>query len=930
MADAPALNVWPHVDVSNVLASGMLRTLLIALALTLTTTAVAAKPSIADKLEIKSETFRLKNGLTVVVHEDKKAPIVAINVWYHVGSKDELPGRSGFAHLFEHLMFNGSEHFNTDYFKALGAMGATDLNGTTNRDRTNYFQTVPKGGLDRVLFLESDRMGHLLGAIDQARLDEQRGVVQNEKRQGENRPYGLVFNEANKVLFPSHHPYAFPRGTVIGSMEDLDAATLKDVHEWFKTWYGPQNAVVVLAGDITVAEAKAKAEKFFGHIPAGPPQPRHGAWAEQLSHDVKKVLEDRVPQARLYRMWVAPAVTHDDSDALDLAALLLGDGKTSRLYQRLVVKDQLCTDVSAGLWAGEIAGQFMLIATAKPDASMAAIEKAIDEEVASFLKAGPKAPELERQQTATLAAFARGLERVGGFGGKSDILASSAVYFGDANAWKGALMRTEKATTKQVQSAAQRWLGAPKLDLVVQPFGTYENASAGVDRKKMPELEVTPVTPFPTLKRATLKNGLKVVLVERKGVPVVDVRLSFGRGSSGDNASKAGLAQLAMNMLDEGTKKRSATQIAEAADGLGASLSTWSGLEDSGVTLRTLRATLDGSLALFGEVVLQPSFPQADFERTRQQQLANITQELNNPNAIAARLAPKLVFGASHTYALPRSGVEASVKALTRDDVAAWYAQTAKAGSSTVFVAGDLTLDQVVPMLEKAIGGLAAGEAPAVAIKPAQPPAGGFIYLVDRPGSVQSIIFAGHATSPLDVKKEVAIESMNRIIGGDFMSRLNMNLREDKHWSYGVRSSVQDSKGPRMFSVTAPVQTDKTSESVAEVHKELTAFVGKAPVNVEEFNRVQDDRVLRLAGQWETIAAVQSSVAWQVGYGFPDDYFQGMAERLRALKRDDITAAAKDVIKPGQLVWIVVGDRSKIEAGLRALKLGEVKVIAAE
>ncbi len=896
-----------------------------------TTPGAKGKPSIVDTLDIKAETFTLPNGLTLVVHEDHKAPIVAVNVWYHVGSKDEAPGRSGFAHLFEHLMFNGSEHFNTDYFKALGAMGATDLNGTTNRDRTNYFQNVPVSGLDRVLFLESDRMGHLLGVIDQPRLDEQRGVVQNEKRQGENQPYGQVFNEANKVLFPSHHPYAYPRGTVIGSMEDLDAATLKDVQDWFKAWYGPQNATVVIAGDVDPKVVLEKVTRYFGHIPAGPPLPRQGPWAEPLRASVKKVIEDRVPQTRLYRMWVTPDLNAVDHDHLQLAAALLGRGKTSRLFKRLVYTDQIATDVSAGVWEGEVAGQFIVTATVKPGVPLEKVEAAVDAELAAFFKTGPKPDELQRLKTSTLAGVARGLERIGGFGGKSDLLARSVVFSGSTDAWKRALQRLEQATPAQVQAAAKRWLDAPRLDLVVQPFAKLDNAAAGVDRSRLPELGAAPAATFPTLQRATLKNGLKVVLVERKGVPVVDVRLLLPRGTSSDSADTAGLARLAMNALDEGTTKRSAIALSEALDGLGASLSTGAGLETSTVALQTLQATLDDSLALFAEVLLSPSYPAADVARIQQQQLAGIAQEKNNPGGIAGRLAPKLVYGAGHPYALPSSGYEATVQKLGREQIGAWLSSTLKPGSSTLLVAGDLTMAELLPRLEKHLGRWSPGETaplsvPTVTATTTTPT----IYLIDRPGSLQSQILVASLAPPTNTPAEIAIEGLNTILGGDFNSRLNMNLREDKHWSYGVRSGLGDARGQRLFTVSAPVQTDKTAESLTEIHKELTGIVGAKAPSAEEFARIQADRILKLPGQWETLGAVQGAVAWQVTYGLPDDYFQGYAARLQALKREDVVAVTPSVVKPQQLVWVVVGDRAKIEAGLRALKLGEVKVVAAE
>ncbi len=889
----------------------------------------SAKTALSKTIELKAEKFVLDNGLTLIVHEDHKAPIVAVNVWYHVGAKDEAPGKSGFAHLFEHLMFNGSENFNTDYFKALGAMGGTDLNGTTNRDRTNYFQNVPVNGLDKLLFLESDRMGHLLGVIDQARLDEQRGVVQNEKRQSENQPYGQVFNEANKVLFPSHHPYAYPRGTVLGSMEDLDAASLKDVQDWFKTWYGPTNATLVIAGDIDAKTAVEKVKKYFGDLPAGPPLVKRGPWADRLTSTVRKEIEDRVPQTRLYKFWVTPASTTADNDYLNIATSVLAQGKTSRLFKRLVYTEQIATDVSAGIFDGELAGQAIVSATVKPGVDLAKVERAIDEELATFLEKGPTADELERLKTQAVAGFIRGLERIGGFGGKSDVLAESQVYGGSPDAWRESLERYETATPQQVQAAAKAWLGAPHLDLVVKPFGTFTNAATGVDRKTLPPLGPPPPVAFPGLQRATLKNGLQIVLAERKGLPLLDVRLRVAAGTSGDSVANAGLASLSMDLLDEGAGKRSAIEISEALQRLGATLGTGASLDVSVVSLSALKTNLEPSLALMADVVLNPTLPQADFERLKNQRLAGIKQEKNNPTGIALRLAPKLYFGEGHPYALPSSGsgLEASVAKLTRDDVAAWVKASLKPGSSTLAVVGDISLAELVPLLEKTFGSWAAGAGPKVTVPTIELAKKPTVWLVDRPGSQQSIILVGHPALPTNNPDELAIEGFNIVLGGDFNSRLNMNLREDKHWSYGVRTFFGDAKGQRTFALLAPVQTDKTKESLAEVQKEVTELLGKRPTTVEEFDRIQADRVLKLPGRWETLGAVQGAVGAVLNYGLADDFFITYADAVKALTKASYDAAAKQVLKPQSLIWVVVGDRAKIEKGVRELKLGEVTVV---
>ncbi|MGH6693585.1 MAG: M16 family metallopeptidase, partial [Gammaproteobacteria bacterium] len=490
---------------------------LVALA-TLAVGAVAA----AAEIDIPFKKFVLDNGLTLIVHEDHKAPIVAVNVWYHVGSKNEKPGKTGFAHLFEHLMFNGSEHFNTDYFKAMDRIGATDLNGTTNFDRTNYFQNVPNTALDTVLWLESDRMGHLLGVIDQPRLDEQRGVVQNEKRQGENQPYGRAFLNIFENTYPKGHPYSW---SVIGSLEDLDAASLEDVKSWFKSYYGAANAVITVAGDVDAEAVRKSVEQNFGDIPAGPPVERQRSWVARRAGEHRQVMQDRVPQARVYKAWNIPEWGDIDTEHLDLVSDLLTAGKTSRLYERLVYKDQIATDVNSFVYAREIGSLFILSATAQPGQDLAKVEKAIDEEMRRLLADGPTAEELARVKTQNRAEFVRGVERIGGFGGKSDILAQNEVYGGDPSLYKRWLQRVTSVSETDLREAASRWLADGAFVLEVSPYPEYKTVETAVDRSKLPEPDSFPASRFPDLSKGALPNGMKLILARRTAVPVVRFHL---------------------------------------------------------------------------------------------------------------------------------------------------------------------------------------------------------------------------------------------------------------------------------------------------------------------------------------------------------------------------------------------------------------------
>ncbi len=893
-----------------------------------TAVAAPAAPKLPEIPEIPFVRTVLPNGLTLVVHEDHKAPIVAVNVWYHVGSKNERAGKTGFAHLFEHLMFNGSEHFDDDWFKVLERIGATDLNGTTNTDRTNYFQNVPVSALDTVLWMESDRMGHLVGAITQAKLDEQRGVVKNEKRQGENQPYGLVDEVMTPSIYPRGHPYSW---TVIGSMEDLSAASLDDVKDWFRTYYGASNAVLVVAGDVKPDDVKARVERYFGDVPPGQPIPKQEAWVAKRSGEQRQVLQDRVPQARVYLVWNTPPWGSVDDDHLGLVASVLASGKTSRLYRRLVYDEQIATDVSASTGTAEIGSTFYVEATVKPGGDPARVEKAIREELSRFDASGPTADELVRAKTTRLAGFVRGVERIGGFGGKSDVLAESQVYGGSPDFYKVRLGRVRSATAAQVRDAARRWLSDGVYVLTVVPFPERQAAATGVDRSKRPEPGAAPAPAFPAFTRHQLSNGLTVIVAERHAVPEVQLDLLVDAGYASDQLGAPGGAKLAAAMLDEGTASRSALAISDELQRLGARLETSSNLDTSVVSMSALRANLAPSLALLADVVLNPVFPEADFGRLRAQQLAALQQEAVQPVTAALRILPRLLYGEGHAYASPLtgSGTVAAVERLTRADAARWHTTWVRPNNATLVVVGDTTAKEIVPQLERLLGAWKPGEVPRKNLAAGSLPAGARVYLLDRPGSIQSVVIAGQLAPPRANPQEIAQTAMNTVLGGAFTSRLNMNLREDKHWSYGARTSLFDARGPRPFFALAPVQADKTGETVVEMKKELNGIRGGRPFTADEVDMARGTLTLALPGRWETARAVASSIAQLVRFGFDDRYFDTYPGKVRALGVQDLAAAAQ-LIEPDRLTWVIIGDRAKIEPGLRALKLGELRLVDAD
>jgi zinc protease len=890
------------------------------------TKASASAAASVPRIDIPYKQFTLKNGLTLLVHEDHKAPIAAVNIWYHVGSKNEPQGRSGFAHLFEHLMFNGSENFNQDWFKALEKVGATDLNGTTNEDRTNYFQNVPLSALDMVLWLESDRMGHLLNAIDQAKLDEQRGVVQNEKRQGDNEPYAIADELVTKAVWPASHPYSH---TVIGSMEDLNAASLDDVKEWFKTYYGPSNAVLVVAGDVNPEDVKQRVEKYFGDIPPGPPVAHFKEWVAKRSDSSRQMAYDQVPQPRIFKVWNIPGATTREGTYLDLLSDVLVSDKASRLYKRLVYDDQSASNVGAFLDAREIGSLFYVDVTGKADADAAKLEKALDEEMARLLRDGPTADELNRVRTQYFARFIRGAERIGGFGGKSDILARSFVYGDSADQYKQVLKWIETATVDDLKKAGNKWLTEGDYTLTILPFPKFAPAATGADRKQLPQPATPPAPKFAEAKRTTLSNGMNLVVAERHDVPVVNLNLVVDAGYAADQFASPGTASLALNMMDEGTATKDALQISTELARLGANLTTGSNLDSSFVTLSALKTQLDASLGLWADVLLNPSFKQSDLDRLKTLQIAGIEREKASPQPLALRVLPRFIYGEGHAYSNPLtgSGTASSVAKITRDDLVKFHSTWFKPNNATLVVVGDTTLAEIQPKLESLLASWKRGDAPKKNIATVAHNAKPVVYMVDKPGAAQSVIIAGVVAPPKSAPEDLAISTMNTILGGAFVSRLNMNLREDKHWSYGAGSFLPAAVGQRMFIAFAPVQTDKTKESVVEMQKELKEILKDRVLTADELANAKTRMSQSLPGRWETANAVSNSLSEIVQYRLPLDYWETYPGRVKDMSLTDANAAAVQVVRPENLVWVIVGDRSKIEKGVRDLNLGEVRFL---
>ena len=878
--------------------------------------------------DIEFETFTLDNGLTVVVHEDRKVPMVAVNIWYHVGSKNEKPGKTGFAHLFEHLMFNGTENYNAEYFEPFEKIGATDQNGTTNSDRTNYFQNVPTNALDLALWMESERMGHILNVIDQDKLDEQRGVVQNEKRQGENQPYGQVWNAIGEAVFPKGHPYSW---SVIGSMDDLNAATLDDVKEWFETYYGPTNAVLALAGDIDVETAKIKVQEYFGDIPGGPPLTKPKKWIAKRSEQTREVMEDNVPQTRIYKVWNVAEDGTNEAQALDLASSTLAGSKNSPLYQELVYKTGLASGVSAFYYGREIAGLFVIVATVASGQDPDEVEKVIDDTLEKYLQRGPDTKLLKNIKTSSISSLTNGLQRIGGFGGKSDILATYQTLYGDAGAFREQLSIYLNTSAVDIKKAANKWLTSGDYVLSIVPAKKTSVVKSQVDRSKgIPYPTEKLSYSFPKIQSAVLDNGSKLVLAERNDLPLVNLEVVFNKGWAIESNEQQGLTNFTMSMMDEGTKKYSSLDFAEAQERLGSGIGYGSSIDTTYASLSSMKVNLEATLDLFKEGLLNPIFPQAELDKVKKRWLDSIDQQLNNPGSVANRKIRGLVYGEGHPYAKESSsGLKETVEQFTREDLIQMHSLLTNPSDSTFIVTGDISLNEATELLNKKFNDWTSqtSDINPIDLFTVEDQSEPRVFLIDKPGAIQSYILAAQLLPPTNSDDDILIDYMNYAIAGSFTSRINMNLREDKSWSYGVRTSTGYSQGQRLMRMTAPVQTDKTAPAILEVLREYNQYVNDSPITADELSKIKNARTLRLPGQYETLGALLGGMEDIVKYNRDFDYLDTIADKRNAILLEDVRSASKKYLDTNKWTWVIVGDLSQIESPVRELNIGKVEIL---
>ncbi|MBG8556363.1 M16 family metallopeptidase [Hymenobacter guriensis] len=901
---------------------------------------VTAKPG---EVVIPYEKYVLPNGLTLVVHEDHSDPIVHVDVTYHVGSARETIGKSGFAHFFEHMMFQGSDNVGDEqHFKLVSAAGGT-LNGSTNRDRTNYFETLPNNQLETALWLEADRMGFLLDAVTQPKFENQRSTVKNERGQNyDNRPYGLAGEMVSKNLYPYGHPYSW---MTIGYLEDLDRSDVNDLKNFFLRWYGPNNATLTVGGDVKPADVVRLAEKYFGSINRGPAVQNMKLPAPKLTQDRYVSYEDNVrfPMLRM----VLPTVPryHPDEPALDALAEILGGGNNSLLYKNLV-KNQKAIQANAGHPTAELAGEFTFTAVGFPGKGLDSLEMVVRKSLAEFEKRGVTDEDLQRFKATREAQTIDGLASVSG---KVSELASAQTFTGSPNRITQDLKELRALTKADVLRVYNQYIkGKKAVILSVVPKGgknlvaradnytvskegftmpkdeyaglTYKKATDNFDRKQQPKSGTNPVVQVPAFWQQTMPNGLKVIGSRNAEIPKVTMQLTIpgGHRLAQQTPGKAGLAALTAAMLSEGTQKYTPEQFSAALEKLGSSIDVVAGEDNTTIYVESLTKNLDATLALLEESLLRPRFDAQDFARVKKQTLENIASQNVQPVAIANNTFARLIYPSGDIMRVPAIGSTASVQTLTLDDVKQFYQQNYAPNISNLVVVGDVAEAQLLPKL-KFLQTWAKKDvalpAPATAAMPTEKTR---VYFVNKDGAAQSEIRIGYLGMPYDATGEYYRAGLaNYLLGGAFNSRINLNLREDKGYTYGARSGFRGSKYAGPFTAQAGVRADATAASVKEFMKELQNY--RNGISDDELQFVQASIGQSDALRYETGRQKAAFLGRIVEYDLDKGYVQQQSDILRNLKKEDVQALAQKYLPTDNMYIVVVGDRAKAFPGLSEL-----------
>nr|WP_275978018.1 pitrilysin family protein [Idiomarina rhizosphaerae] len=864
--------------------------------------------------------FTLPNGLTTLVYNNSTVPNVFVGVWYRVGSKDEPKGKTGFAHLFEHLMFQQTPNRQQEYFLPFDKAGATGMNGTTNKDRTNYYATVPSNALDMALWMESDRMAHMADGITQEMLNEQREVVKNEKREGELKPGAKVHERFDRMFYPEGHPYAH---SIIGSMDDLNNASLDDVKQWFEDYYGASNAVLVLAGDVDVDTAKAKVSYYFGDAPAGKPIDRVEQWVPSLDSVKRDIAYDKVGTATISRAWPLPNGDSKATSLLHLAGLTLTGSNTTPLQRILVDEKQVALNVSAGVSPSAISSIFRLTMTLRPGVTTEQADAALNDALQQYFTEGPDEDRLEAIATGANVSLIRSLESNSAIGNhlvNGYILQNDPLFFLKQRDW------IRNASADEIRQLTKTWLSKPYFESVLLPLPKFQDGQVEVDRSEIPKPDAFDgkVT-FPEITETTLTNGMKLVVAERHNLPVVDAILQFNTGSLAEKAYATDVATHTFGLLRLGTKRSDKQALTRSIDAIGMNFSSAAGERFSSVSWGSLTEYVDDSFGLVAEMLREPSFPQVEIDRIISNVDAFYDNYESNPMQASNAIYQRALWGKSHPYG--KIDTRSESKQISRDAVVDFHDNEIGPNNATLYLIGDITLEHATQLANNYFGDWRQVQPSALGNVPVAEPEQAKIILLDVPGAQQSSITAGQLLAPFKADIVATETLVNDALGGSFHGRLNMNLREDKGWAYGFYSSISNApKGQRVFSANGSVQTDKTAASMREIKREISLYIGDQPLTAEELERDRISSIRAIPSHFSSGASFLSSIVSSATFGLPYDRAEGTIGRYQQVQLKQARELAKQTFKPEQLTWVIAGDLSKIEDDIRALNFGEIEV----
>ncbi|SHI11647.1 M16 family metallopeptidase [Ferrimonas marina] len=896
-----------------------------------------------DELVIPYNKYELANGLTVILHQDNSDPLVHVDVTYHVGSAREELGKSGFAHFFEHMMFQGSQNVaDEQHFEIVTEAGGT-LNGTTNSDRTNYYETVPANQLEKMLWLEADRMGFLLPAVTETAFENQRDTVKNERGQRvDNRPYGRLFERTSQALYPQDHPYSWP---VIGWMEDLDRGTVEDLRRFFLRWYGPNNATLTIGGDIDIEQTLVWVDKYFGTIPRGPEVENAPKQPATLSADRYISMEDRVHLPLIYLSYPTVYARHEDEAALDLLARILGGGKTSIFYKNLV-KEGYAVQAQVGHPCRELACEFTLFALANPGKSpqLAEIETIIRASIAEFDQRGVTEDDLLKAKVNHEAQVLYGLQSAQG---KVSTLAHNQTLFQNPNLIGAELARYNSVTAEDVNRVFDTYIRdqhavimsvvpegqlgliarednwtPPALELAAQPQTTEAVQQPEIvdnfDRSQIPPAGDNPQVTLPTLWRSQLDNGIAVIGTQSTETPTTELLITLNGGARLVAPEQAGLAALTAAMMAESTERFSTSEFAEELEKLGSRISVSSGDNQTMVSVSALTRNLAPTMALLRERLWHSAFDEADFARIKDQMMQNLQHQLNEPTWLAAAAWRELVFGEDNPVGMPSGGRVDTVASLTLEQVKAFYQQQFTAGNAAIIAVGDLPKDELMAQLKPLSQwqGEASSWAP---LKPMPQLGGPVVYLLDKPGAAQSVIRIGKRAMPFDATGDFFLSGlMNYPLGGAFNSRINLNLREDKGYTYGARSGFNGGQELGQFLASASVRADSTAASVQEFIDEITRFQ-QSGMTEQELAFMRSSISQRDALKYETPGQKARFLGQIQRYQLDESFTQEQSKLIEQVNLETLNALAQRELKLEQMIILVVGDKASNEASLKAL-----------